>query len=219
LLRFNEQLANALGFHITEVVQPDGKRIVYQHDQEALEDSTYISYVPAPGTFAWTTTGWNNGSPVWEYGVTQDGNAVFRLLSTVGINANWITLGDKTLDDEIDDLHDQIENVELTPGPAGEDATTVFIESVNGNIFKNAGLATTLVVTVITGGQQIVSLAQLKARYGEEARLRWSEKKYGALDFTPLPDEDARLASDNFMLNISANDVDTKSTFRCDLLI
>ena len=104
-------------------------------------------------------------------------------------------------------------------GATGEDATTVFIESVNGNIFKNANMATTLVVTVITGGQQIVSLAQLKTRYGEDARLQWSEKKYGELNFTPLSDGDVRLASDNFMLNISANDVDTKSTFRCDLLI
>ena len=124
-----------------------------------------------------------------------------------------------SFEDEVDNLYDQIENIELTPGPAGEDATTVFIESVNGNIFKNAGLATTLVVTVITGGQQIVSLTQLKSKYGNDARLQWSEKKYGELDFSPLPDGDVRLASDNFMLNIAANDVDTKSTFRCDLLI
>ena len=123
-----------------------------------------------------------------------------------------------SLDDEVDNLHNEIENIELTPGPAGEDATTVFIESVNGNIFKNANMATTLVITVITGSQQIASLAELKAKYGENARLQWSEKKYGELNFTPLSDGDVRLVSDNFMLNISANDVLTKSTFKCDLL-
>ncbi|NLE06989.1 MAG: hypothetical protein GX638_19590, partial [Crenarchaeota archaeon] len=41
----------------------------------------------------WTNTGWNSGNPSWVYGYTQDGNAVFRLLSTVGINADWINAG------------------------------------------------------------------------------------------------------------------------------
>lgn len=152
------------------------------------------------------------GDSVSDYSLFWDGEAL-------SIKGKIYLSSGGSLDEVVDNLHDQIEDIELTPGPAGEDATTVFIESVNGNIFKNAGLATTLVVTVITGGQQIVSLAQLKARYGENARLRWSEKKYGELNFTPLSDGDVRLASDNFMLNIAANDVDTKSTFRCDLLI
>ena len=118
LLRFNEQLANALGFHITEVVQPDGKRIVYQHDQEALEDSQYIFFNPEAGVFAWTTTGWNDGHPAWQYGVDQTGNAIMRIISTVGLNADWIVsgeidtnliiVGDKTLKDTLAGMQSQI---------------------------------------------------------------------------------------------------------------
>lgn len=93
LLKFNEQLAGAMGYYSTTVTQPGGAKITYQHDQPALEDSTYISYVPAPGTFAWTTTGWNSGVPAWEYGVTQDGNAILNVLSAYGINADWINAG------------------------------------------------------------------------------------------------------------------------------
>ncbi|MFA7201151.1 MAG: hypothetical protein WC098_07035 [Bacteroidales bacterium] len=219
IIAMNELISNSAGLYNTSIEQEDGSFLHYMHDRPYLEDSITI-YTQTASGYAWTNNGWNDGAPVWQYGFDQHGNMVMRLISTVGINAEWIYLSSGgSLDDEVDNLHDQIENVELTPGPAGEDATTVFIESVNGNIFKNAGLATTLVVTVITGGQQIVSLTQLKSKYGNDARLQWSEKKYGELNFTPLSDGDVRLASDNFMLNIAANDVDTKSTFRCDLLI
>ena len=34
---------------------------------------------------AWTTTGWNGGSPVWSYGVTAAGDALFHMLSAEGI--------------------------------------------------------------------------------------------------------------------------------------
>lgn len=219
IIAMNELISNSAGMYNTSIEQEDGSFLHYMHDRPYLEDSITI-YTQTASGYAWTNNGWNDGAPVWQYGFDQQGNMVMRLISTEGINAKWIYLSSGgSLDDEVDNLHDQIEDIELTPGPAGEDATTVFIESVNGNIFKNANMATTLVVTVITGGQQIVSLAQLKIKYGNDARLQWSEKKYGELNFTPLSDGDVRLASDNFMLNISANDVLTKSTFRCDLLI
>lgn len=159
----------------------------------------------------------SGGSVFWNLD-----NGTFRIGSETHPIFNWDGTKfviDLTGNSQVEDLQDQIENIETTPGPAGEDATTVFIESINGNIFKNANMATTLVVTVITGNQQITSLTQLKNRYGNNARLQWSEKKYGELEFTPLSNGDDRLASDNFMLNISADDVLTKSTFRCDLLI
>lgn len=220
-LHLNDVYANALGYYDTVVAnESTGAKTSYLHDAPLLEDSIFIATVPEPGTYLWTETGWNGGDPVWTQGVTQGGNLLVRFIQTVGLSAEWIYVGSgKTAKDAIVDLQDQIDNVETTPGPAGEDATTVFIESINGNIFKNANMATTLVVTVITGNQQITSLTQLKNRYGNNARLQWSEKKYGELEFAPLSDGDGRLASDNFMLNISADDVLTKSTFRCDLLI
>ena len=42
------------------------------------------------GGIAWTTTGWNDGSPVWSYGVTSAGDALFRMLSAEGINVSKI---------------------------------------------------------------------------------------------------------------------------------
>lgn len=136
LLKFNEQLAGAMGYYSTTVTQPGGAKITYQHDQPALEDSTYISYVPAPGTFAWTTTGWNNGSPVWEYGVTQDGNAVFRLLSTVGINADWINAG--SIDTNVIYVGDET----LTTALANMQTQISELASGSGNFIRNSNFGT-----------------------------------------------------------------------------
>lgn len=212
MIAMNELISNSAGMYNTSIEQEDGSFLHYMHDSPYLEDSMTI-YTQTASGYAWTNNGWNDGAPVWQYGVTKDGNLLVRFIQTEGLSAEWIHVSSGK------NVNEAIDEIELTPGPPGEDATTVFIESINGNIFKNANMATTLVVTVITGNQQITSLTQLKNRYGNNARLQWSEKKYGELEFAPLSNEDGRLASDNFMLNISADDVLTKSTFRCDLLI
>ena len=39
---------------------------------------------------AWTTSGWNDGEPVWSYGVTSAGDALFRMLSAEGIEVSKV---------------------------------------------------------------------------------------------------------------------------------
>lgn len=85
-LNFHEEIANALGYYVTSRVDEYGRRVTYMHDQPALEESTYIEYKPGPGQLAWTTTGWNNGNPDWQYGISKDGNALFRKILTEGID-------------------------------------------------------------------------------------------------------------------------------------
>ena len=87
VLAFNELISNALGLHVTPVEQPDGSVIYYMHDQTALEDSMVIFTMTANG-IAWTNTGWNGGSPVWQSGVTAAGDALFRMLSAEGITVS-----------------------------------------------------------------------------------------------------------------------------------
>ena len=87
VLAFNELISNALGLHVTPVEQSDGSVIYYMHDQMALEDSMVIFTMTANG-IAWTNTGWNGGSPVWQSGVTAAGDALFRMLSAEGITVS-----------------------------------------------------------------------------------------------------------------------------------
>lgn len=84
-IEFNDIISNALGLYVTDVPDGSGGTIRYLHDAPDLEDSTYIVTHTAEG-FAWTTSGWNNGSPVWSYGVTSSGFAMFKRLSAEGID-------------------------------------------------------------------------------------------------------------------------------------
>ena len=84
-LDFNNIISNALGLYHTFVSDGAGGFIRYLHDAPTLEDSTYIVTETAQG-FAWTTSGWNGGSPVWTYGVTSGGYALFKWLSAEGID-------------------------------------------------------------------------------------------------------------------------------------
>lgn len=89
VLAFNELISNALGLYVTPVTQSNGSTIYYMHDQPNLEESNTIFTMTAGG-IAWTTTGWNGGEPVWSYGATAAGDALFRMLSAEGIEVSKI---------------------------------------------------------------------------------------------------------------------------------
>ena len=85
LADFNQIISNALGLYHTNVSDGQGGFIRYLHNAPDLESSTYIVTETAQG-FAWTNNGWNGGSPVWSYGVTSGGYALFKWLSAEGID-------------------------------------------------------------------------------------------------------------------------------------
>lgn len=87
VIAFNELISNALGLYVTAVKQEDGSVIYYMHDAPTLEQSQTIFTLTSHG-IAWTDSGWNDGDPVWESGVTAAGDALFRLLSAEGIQVS-----------------------------------------------------------------------------------------------------------------------------------
>lgn len=89
VLAFNELISNALGLYVTPVEQENGSTIYYMHDQPNLEESKNIFTMTAAG-IAWTNNGWNDGSPVWSYGATSAGDALFRMLSAEGIEVSKV---------------------------------------------------------------------------------------------------------------------------------
>lgn len=68
----------------------------YFHNAETLADSSII-YTFNAGGFAWTTD-WNDGNPVWQYGITRDGNAVMNALSAYKVQADQIEAGSITVE-------------------------------------------------------------------------------------------------------------------------
>lgn len=85
-LDFHEEIANALGYYITVQIDEYGREVRYTHDEPTLEASQYIEYKPGAGQFAWTTSGWNDGNPDWQYGVSKEGSALFHKIISEGID-------------------------------------------------------------------------------------------------------------------------------------
>lgn len=107
LLGFNSMLSNSLGFYETIATDPvTGAKILYMHNLPQLEESMII-YKQASDGFGYTSNGWNDGNPTFETGVGADGTIVGNVLSTVGINAEWIKAG--TIDAQIV----KIKNIEI----------------------------------------------------------------------------------------------------------
>lgn len=84
---FNELISSSLGLYTTYVTQNNGTTIAYMHDSKELSESAIIFTMTAGG-IAWTNQGWNNGSPIWSYGASSAGNALFRKLSAEGIDVS-----------------------------------------------------------------------------------------------------------------------------------
>lgn len=95
-LEMNRLLANSMGLYRTEVKQDDGSTKYYFHDGQTPETSNIIYTFQANG-FAWTKH-WNNGNPIWEYGMTKDGNALMNVLAAYKITADYIEAGSITAD-------------------------------------------------------------------------------------------------------------------------
>ena len=103
-------------------------------------------------------------------------------------------------------------------GAAGEDAPILRIDSSRGTVFKNNQVSTVLSVTIYVGGDRITNLTDLQARYGTRARLQWYWLRINDSDYGTIVASDSRLSNDGFSFELSADDVDTKVTFRCELI-
>lgn len=86
--QLNNLMANALGFYQTSVTNEDGSRVDYMHDKPTLDQSKIVWKKNIDG-FAVS----NDGGQTYDYGVTSGGNAVVKVLSAIGINADWINVG------------------------------------------------------------------------------------------------------------------------------
>ena len=102
-------------------------------------------------------------------------------------------------------------------GAKGDDAITLYIESSNGNTFKNSDIATILTVHIYVGAERIESAEQLEKRFGKNAYLQWSIKKLGEKEFSPIDIEDTRINDKGFIFTISPRDINKKAVFNCEL--
>lgn len=104
-------------------------------------------------------------------------------------------------------------------GDKGEDATTLRIESSRGTVFKNDSVATVLSVVIYKGSQRITDSAGLKSVFGNAAYLQWKWQRLDDESFEIISAGDERFGDNGFTFALSPEDVDTKVTFMCELIV
>jgi hypothetical protein len=104
-------------------------------------------------------------------------------------------------------------------GQAGEDATVLRIDSSRGTVFKNNSVSTVLSAVIYHGSQRITDLATLQAVFGSGAYLEWSWQRMDEDRFGVISASDSRLGENGFTFTLSPEDVDTKVTFQCNLIV
>lgn len=89
--QLNKVIGNSLGLYETKIVGAGGDTKYYFHNKSTLEQSTYIVSMTDSG-FAFTNS-WNNGNPVWSYGINPAGNSIMNYLVVNKISADLIKAG------------------------------------------------------------------------------------------------------------------------------
>lgn len=87
-----DKLAAHSGLYSTVETQSDGSSIFYLHDMPTLNESAIVWKMTKE---AWgVTTNYNKGkNTVWNGGMTVDGDTIVRILTAVGVDADWINTG------------------------------------------------------------------------------------------------------------------------------
>lgn len=83
-----ERIDNSSGLFTTIEEQPDGSKKYYLHNKPTIEDSDILWSMTAE---AWGVS--TDGGETQNAGMTVDGDTIVRILSAVGVNADWIKTG------------------------------------------------------------------------------------------------------------------------------
>ena len=89
--KLNKVIGNSLGLYQTPITGVGGDTKYYFHNKSTLAQSNYIISMTDSG-FAYTNN-WNNGNPVWTYGINPAGNSIMNYLVVNKISADLINAG------------------------------------------------------------------------------------------------------------------------------
>lgn len=101
LASLTSQLASKSGMYTTVESATGGGNTYYMHNKPTLAESSVVWKMTSS---AWgVTTNYNHAHPeqtTWNGGMTVDGDTITRILSAVGVSADWIESGEFIVKDE-----------------------------------------------------------------------------------------------------------------------
>lgn len=194
--------ATIAGFHI--VRDPDtGFGRIYSDTKATVDASIPGIYLDTDGQFSV-----GDGSNYLKY-YKEDGK--WKL--AVSANSIIFSSSNKSVEDAIDEVKSDVDTLR------DEITTLLRIESSRGTVFKNNAVATVLSVVIYHGTQRITTNAEMKKTFGTGAYLQWKWQRLDDETFGVISASDSRFSDNGFTFTLNPEDVDTKVTFMCELIV
>lgn len=124
------------------------------------------------------------------------------------INAESLTFGSGHVD-----IEEALEEIR------SEVTTNLRIESSRGTVFKNDQVSTILSVVIYHGSKRITDSATMKSVFGSGAYLQWKWQRLDEESYGIISSSDTRFMDNGFKFVLNPEDVDTKVTFMCELIV
>lgn len=167
-LELNRLLSNSLGLNIVTIPQDDGTQVYYFCDGETLESSNIIYTFKANG-FAWTKS-WNDGNPVWKYGFSKDGNAIYNMLAAYKISTEY--------------LDAECVTAEKLSAEYKQSVTTEMEETVDGKLTDYSTTEETKTLIANTGGTIRTEVAESVKTVTDTTNAKIDDRLDQAKDYT-----------------------------------
>ena len=100
-----------------------------------------------------------------------------------------------------------------------EITTLLRIESSRGTVFKNDQVSTVLSAVIYHGAQRITDYETMKSVFGSGAYLQWKWQRLDEESYGIISASDTRFSDNGFKFTLNPEDVDTKVTFMCELIV
>ena len=197
------------GFHIT-------KDSIHSGAKSSINNTTRGIYLDNSGQIAF-----GDSSNFIKYYKDQNGDykleisAKSILIGSSGKNVETIAKNAENAIGKVNSLEERANSGEFN----GEDAVTLRIESSRGTVFKNDSVSTVLSVVIYRGGDRITNSADLASTFGSGAYLQWKWQRLDDETFGIISSSDTRFGDNGFKFTLSPEDVDTKITFMCELIV
>lgn len=197
------------GFHITD-------NSIHSGAKSSISNTARGIYLDNYGQIAF-----GDSSNFIKYYKDQNGNykleisAKSILIGSSGKNVETIAENAETVVNRVNSLEERADSGEFN----GEDAVTLRIESSRGTVFKNDSVSTVLSVVIYRGGDRITNSADLASAFGSGAYLQWKWQRLDDETFGVISSGDTRFGDNGFKFTLSPEDVDTKITFMCELIV
>ena len=189
------------GFNITN-------SSIYSGAKESVTNTTRGIYLDKNGQISF-----GDANNYIRYYKASDGTYKLEI-SADSISIKSGGSGESTsLDAAIEDIKSDVDSLR------NEITTLLRIESSRGTVFKNDQVATVLSVVIYHGTKRITNSASMKSTFGSSAYLQWKWQRLDDASFGIISSSDSRFGDNGFTFTLSPEDVDTKITFMCELIV